>query len=428
MHFISTRNKNLSKTVSEAIRLGLAENGGLFMPERMPTLELDSFTDELTYPLFAEKILRHFFAEDLLQENLLTLCQNAFSFPVPLTQLSHNTFMLELFHGPTSSFKDFGARFLAECLNRISSQQKTTILVATSGDTGSAVASAFYGKSNSNVVILYPKGQISARQEQQITCWGQNILALAVHGTFDDCQQLVKAAFKDQAWQKQFNLSSANSINIGRLLPQMVYYAYSSLHFYRQYQVAPGYIIPTGNLGNATAGYFAKSLGFPIREIVLATNANRVISDYLQSGEYMPRPSITTLANAMDVGNPSNFERLQYLFNTFTAFKKNVTAWSVSDTDIIHTIKSIYQHHDIIICPHTATAFFVRNKLSAQPWIITATASAGKFDTIIEPLIEKKVPIEPQLQALLERPACVVEVAKKLAAIKKAMLNYWRLN
>lgn len=420
MKFISTRNQNLQKTLSEAMRCGLADDGGLFMPEQIPQIDLNSFTGELSYPLFAKRVVHAFFKEDPLEPHLSELCQNAFSFPVPLSQLNQNTYLLELFHGPTLSFKDFGARFLAECLNKIFDQGKTTIMVATSGDTGSAVASAFYGKKNIEVLILYPKGLISTRQEQQITCWDQNIRALAVKGSFDDCQALVKSAFNKPYWQG--SLSSANSINIGRLIPQITYYAYSSMHFYQQHQHMAGYIVPTGNLGNATAGYLAKLMGFPIREIVLATNANQVIPDYLHSGAYRPRPSITTLANAMDVGNPSNFERLRYLFPSFASFKDQVIAFSVNDEEISQTIKTVYEQDKKIICPHTATAYFVRQKLSPEPWIIAATADPCKFNTVIEPLIGTQVPIPRQLQLLLEKPMHMVEVANDLNAIQELIL------
>ncbi len=421
MDFISTRNKELRKILSEALRCGLAEDGGLFLPEYIPQIALNSFTEDLSYPQFAERVVCEFFQGDALYDHLSAICHNAFSFPVPLSQLNTNTYLLELFHGPTLSFKDFGARFLAECLNKIHAHGKTTIMVATSGDTGSAVASAFYGKDNVEVIILYPKGLISQRQEQQIACWGKNIHALAVKGTFDDCQWLVKTAFHDPLWQKQFTLSSANSINVGRLIPQITYYAYSSMLFYRQHHHAAGYIVPTGNLGNATAGYLAKLMGFPIREIVLTTNANKVISDFLHSGAYTPRTSITTLANAMDVGNPSNFERLQALYPTFSLFKKNVSAFSVSDEEIQNAIKAIYTEYDKIICPHTATGCFVRQQLSSEPWIIVATADPSKFNTTIEPLIDSKIPTPPQLQELLAKPVHIIEVEKSLEGIQRAL-------
>jgi threonine synthase len=425
MYFISTRDKTIRKKLSEAIRAGLASDGGLFVPEIIPKVDLAQYSAELTYSEFAQKILREFFADDALNEKLSMLCDEAFTFPVPLTTLNDNTFMLELYHGPTLSFKDFGARFLAGCLNAMSEQKKTTIMVATSGDTGSAVASAFYLKPNINVIILYPFQQISERQEHQITCWDKNILALAVEGTFDDCQLLVKNSFKDVWWQQHAHLSSANSINIGRLLPQIIYYAYTSLQFFHRHNIPAGFIVPTGNLGNATAGYWAKQMGFPIREIVLATNANQVIQDFLSTGEFHPRASIATLANAMDVGNPSNFERLHYLFNTFSSFKNNVSAISASDAQIRQTIAEIYQKYHKIICPHTATACFAREQLSDQPWIVVATADASKFENTVEPIIQTAVPIAPQLQTMLDKPTQSIKVKNQLQAIQQAASNYF---
>lgn len=424
MDFISTRNKEIKKNLSQAIRIGLAEDGGLFVPEYLPKVNLEEFITDLTYPEFAQKILHTFFQNDLLDKKLSQICMNALTFPVPLEKLNDDTFILELFHGPTLSFKDYGARFLAECLNAISDEQKTTIMVATSGDTGSAVASAFYQKSNCNVIILYPSKQISERQQHQMTCWDKNILALEVEGTFDDCQNIVKSAFKDPWWQKHVNLSSANSINIDRLLPQIIYYAYSSIKFYNRYKILPGFVVPTGNLGNATACYWAKIMGFPIRDCVLATNANKVIIDYLQTGVYTPRQSMSTLANAMDVGNPSNFERLQHLFPTYNAFKDNVKAISVKDDDIKKTIEYVYQQYKRVICPHTATACFARQQLSKQPWIVVSTADPSKFENIIEPIIHSKVPMPPQMTYLLNKSKQVLKVDKKLDDIKKVISEY----
>lgn len=426
MKYISTRNKDSHKTLSEAILAGLAEDGGLFIPQNFPKLNLPEFTAELSYCSFAQKILHAFFKNDPIDQHLQQICNNAFTFPVPLKEINHDTFMLELFHGPTVSFKDFGARFLAECLKVIlKDQQNITVMVATSGDTGSAVASAFYLKPHVNVIILYPKGLISTRQEQQITCWDTNVLALSVEGTFDDCQRLVKSAFNNSWWQTNLHPSSANSINIGRLLPQIVYYAYSSIQFYHTHKQAPGYIVPTGNLGNATAAYWAKYLGFPIREIVLSTNANHVISDYLKTGDFQPRPSIPTVANAMDVGNPSNFERLINLYDTFDSFKDNVKAISVNDDEIKQTIIDIYRQYGVIICPHTATAFFARKHLSAEPWIVVATADPSKFESIIEPVIRAPIPIAPELKILLTRPSHKVSVGRTLEDIEAVVPKSW---
>ena len=422
MNFISTRNKNIHTSFSEAIRLGMPQDGGLFIPEYISKINLDLFSANYTYSEFAALVLKDFFTGDVLAHQLPSFCQNAFNFPAPLKKITDNTFILELFHGPTLSFKDFGARFLAECMNKLSLQQKITILVATSGDTGSAVAAAFYQK-NVNVIIFYPAGKISPRQEQQITCWGENILSLAVNGNFDDCQRLVKTAFNDPWWQTHLNLSTANSINIGRLLPQITYYANSSIKFFNEYQMQAGYIVPSGNLGNVTAAYWAKAMGFPIREIVIATNANRILSDYLASGKYQPRASINTLANAMDVGDPSNFERLNNLFNTYDQFKNNVKAFSVTDDEIKSTIQSYYQKYQTIVCPHTATACFVRNQLSQNPWIIVATADPSKFETVIEPLLHKKIEPSAQLETMLLRASHKLNVSNNIDEIKKIIQN-----
>lgn len=420
MDFISTRNKKLRKNFSEAVLTGLAEDGGLWVPESFPPVNLSEFDGGLSYPDVAEKILSLFMGDDLKKE-LGSLCQSAFNFPVLLKNINNNTELLELFHGPTSSFKDFGARFLAECMNALSQQQKTTIMVATSGDTGSAVASAFYKKLNINIIVLYPKGQVSARQEHQMTCWDKNVLTLAVNGNFDLCQKLVKSAFQDESFKKNLHLSSANSINIGRLLPQMIYYAFSSVNFYKKTKLKPGYIIPTGNLGNATAAYWAKAMGFPIREIALASNANKIISDYVETGVYEPRASISTLANAMDVGNPSNFERLHDLYPEFADFKQQVKAIVTSDENIKKTILAVYENYKIIICPHTATAFYARQQLDEQPWIVVATADASKFEDFIEPIIKTPIPVAPSLQVLLDRPSHAPPVISTLEDIQKLL-------
>ena len=424
MFFYSTRDKNNQKTVSQAILQGLAEDGGLFVPEYFPQIDISSLDSSLTYPEFAAKILADYFKGDQLESQLPEICKNAFNFPLPVKKLNSNTHIMELFHGPTLSFKDFGARFLAECMSRLSKERKTTIIVATSGDTGSAVAGAFYQKPNIEVVVMFPKGQISKRQEQQITCWGENILSVAVNGTFDDCQKIVKQSFSDRWFTDRAHLSSANSINIARLLPQLTYYAYSSWQFFLKHGEKAGYIIPTGNVGNSTAAFWAKAMGFPIREIALATNANRVISDYIENGKFEPRQSVATIANAMDVGNPSNFERLSYLYNTLDLFKANVKAFSVSDEEIRSIVTEVNQQFDYVVCPHTATGYFARKKLDDKQWIIAATADPCKFETILEPIVNKILPIAPQLQELLNKPAKLVEVDADIRQVAAALENH----
>jgi threonine synthase len=424
MNFYSTRDQNKStpKTISQAILEGLADDGGLFVPEYYPQFNWENLNPALTYPKFAALILTEYFKNEPVAAKLNVHCKNVFSIPIPLHQLTKNTYVMELFHGPTLSFKDFGARFLASILSELithTAQNEITIMVATSGDTGSAIASAFHHKPNTKVVILFPRGQISKRQEQQITCFSDNIIALEVAGNFDDCQKIVKAAFKYPQRQQQSYLSSANSINIGRLLPQLTYYAYISWQFYLQQGQAPGFIIPTGNLGNATAAFWAKRMGLPIREIALSTNANRTLVDYVDTGEFKPRPSISTLANAMDVGNPSNFERLRQLYHSWEEFKAEIKVISATDLQIIKTITKVYNQFAYIMCPHTATGYFALAQLNSMsaPWIIAATANPCKFETIIEPLINKTLTIPAQLQNLLSKTSRKISIHADIAEL-----------
>lgn len=433
MLYYSTRDKNKSLTLSQAISDGLADDGGLFLPKEFPQIDLASLDRDMSYASFATVILKDFFAGDKLEYSLAKICHNAFNFPVPLSQLDDKTQILELYNGPTLSFKDFGAQFLAECMNelaKIDEGKKITIMVATSGDTGSAVANAFYEKSNVNVVVLFPKGQIAKRQEKQITCYDDNVIAIAVDGTFDSCQTIVKDAFSDKWWHDVAHISSANSINLGRLLPQMTYYAYTSYLSYLQTGEEINLIIPTGNLGNATAAYFAKNMGFPIGKIVLATNANRVIPDFLESGVYAPKPSVATLANAMDVGNPSNFERLHNLYPDFTQFKHNISAYSVNDEQIRQTIKSTYDKFKVVICPHTATGVYVREYClsvddMAKSWIVVSTAHPSKFETVIEPILSIILPVPESLEAILNKPSKAIESPANLNAIGQIVQEHF---
>jgi threonine synthase len=422
MHYVSTRGGPFIN-FDEAIQTGLAHNGGLYVPSIFPQIDVMALRDK-AYPVMAENLLKPFLQDSAIEKDLADICQQAFNFPVPMSKLNDNTHLLELFHGPTLAFKDFGARFLAQCMNRLATK-KTTLMIATSGDTGSAVASAFHGMENIQVVILYPEGKISPRQAHQINCWGDNILTLAVQGTFDDCQALVKSAFADKNWQAYTHLSTANSINISRLLPQMGYYAWSSFNYWQQHGESARYVVPSGNFGNVTAAFWAKKIGCPISEIVVATNANAVVPDYLATGDYKTRPSIATLANAMDVGSPSNFERLQYLFKNHDTFKKNMPAFSVSDAQITETIKQIYQQYGIVICPHTATASYVRNQLSNKPWIVVSTAHASKFAEVIEPMLGITLPVPEALDELLKKPQQFVSVEAEKDLIFKTVSDYF---
>jgi threonine synthase len=418
MRYVSTRDLHTYYSLSEALHLGLAPDGGLFVPEHVPTANLASFSPELSYPDFCAQVLAPFFEGDALADRLPQFCEQAFNFKVPLKKLDNNTSILELFHGPTLSFKDFGARFLGQCLGGLATQKKITVMVATSGDTGSAVAAALHQQPGLDVIVLFPEGQVSARQQHQITCWGDNVKAYAVQGTFDDCQRMVKSAFEDVALKDRLNLCTANSINVGRLLPQMCYYAFTSVRFYQAHQEKPNFMIPSGNLGNSSAAYWAKMMGFPMGDIVLAHNANRAMVDYLQTGIYEARSSIPTLANAMDVGDPSNVERLQYLFNTFDHFSQHVSAHSVSDDEIEQSIKDVYAKHGYTVCPHTATGYHARAKCNDAPWIVVGTADPCKFETIIEPLIGRTVPVSPALTTLLDRSSQFETVVADLSFLE----------
>ena len=398
---------------------GTAPDGGLYVPEKLPHFEPDALMQIDTISNLAEHLMGPFFEGSTLKNQLQEICDEAFSFPVRL-QLIENTAreslsVLELFHGPTAAFKDFGARFLAACMTRtIGSRQggalPVTVVVATSGDTGSAVAAAFHRRPGVRVVVLFPDGKVSPRQQHQLTCWGENVISLAVRGRFDDCQHLAKEMFADAGLVQRYGLCSANSINVGRLLPQSVYYAQASLANYRKNGKASSFIIPTGNLGNAFAGIWAKQMGLPIDQIILATNANRTISDFLESGEWKPRASVPTLASAMDVGDPSNMERLRNLCGDAADIGRQLRAISVSDEQIAQQIAKEHSRNGLAWCPHTATAFNVYRNLSdderaKHDFIIIATAHAAKFENIVEPLIGGTINPPDELARLLQWPA-----------------------
>ncbi|MFZ5786685.1 MAG: threonine synthase [Acidobacteriota bacterium] len=411
MRVFSTRGGS-EVSLSEAISLGLAPDGGLYMPPPMPA-QRGPWGDELRSR--AVSLLRPFFVDEPLADALPEIIAEAFTFDAPTKWLSADTGLLELFHGPTAAFKDFGARFLAACLARLQKPgRETTVLVATSGDTGAAVASAFHGRPGFRVVILYPDGRVSPRQAHQLGAFGGNVKALRVAGTFDDCQRLVKAAFSDASLSAEHALASANSISLGRLLPQMAYYAHASLSAVARGQGSPSFVIPTGNLGNAFACLLARECGLPIDRVVLATNANRVLADLVATGHYEPKASIATLANAMDVGAPSNVERLRHRFPDVA---KVVEADWVDDETIRATIKASPE----VICPHTACGVEVLRRLRARgakgTWIVAATAHPAKFDSIVEPLIGRPVPVPPALAELLARPAVAVPIAPSLDAL-----------
>jgi threonine synthase len=431
MRYVSTRDAALSATLSEALKRGIAPDGGLFVPERFPHLGVALFEGATRLPEVATRFLAPFFEGDALVSEMPAIVREAFDFPVPLVPLPTpaDASVLELFHGPTAAFKDFGARFLAACLGRLhrGAARPLTILVATSGDTGGAVAAAFHGRPGIEVVVLYPRGLVSPRQELQLTCWGGNVKSLSVAGTFDDCQRLVKAAFADPTLASRRELSSANSINVGRLLPQACYYVKSSLATFRRTGRPANYIVPSGNLGNVLACVWARRIGLPIGEIVLAFNANRTVPDYLETGEWRPRASVATLASAMDVGNPSNMERLRHLFPDWDDLRGALSAVTVSDEQIRARIRTDHARLGQTWCPHTATAAEVyaglgERRRAAGPWVLVSTAHPAKFPETVEPLIGAPVPVPPALGRLLSLPKHVTEIPATLEALADAVL------
>jgi threonine synthase len=427
VRYVSTRGAG-PVSLDEALVAGLAADGGLFLPERLPHFAAHDFAGVSSLPDRARVLLAPFFAGSALEVSLDRILNETFGFPVPCTPLPRNRSLLELYHGPTAAFKDVGAGFLAACLTRLEGDAANplTILVATSGDTGGAVAAAFDGRPGIRVVILYPEGRVSRRQAQQLSCWSDNVLTLRVDGRFDDCQALVKRALGDTGLAGAYRFSSANSINIGRLLPQTSYYADAAETHYRATGERPGFIIPTGNLGNALAAVLAREAGLPIGPLVLATNANRTLPEYLETSAWLPRESVATLASAMDVGNPSNMERLHCLLGDAAALREQLSVVSIDDGQIEDEIRRAYAEFGFAICPHTATAAGAwRNMVAAEQgathWILVATAHPAKFETIVEPLIGAQVPVPPELAAILSRPQRSRRIEPTLDAFTAAL-------
>ncbi len=430
MRYASTRGGS-PVGLDEALTRGIAADGGLFVPESLPAFTIEDFAGRDGLPAVAGVLLAPFFEGSALAGALDGILDETFSFPIPTTELPADAGfagLLELYHGPTAAFKDVGAGFLAACLARLEADadRPLTVLVATSGDTGGAVAAAFDGRPGMRVVVLFPDGRVSARQEHQLTCWGDNVLSLRVAGAFDDCQALVKAAFADGDLARRYRFSSANSINIGRLLPQSTYYAAASLDHWRTRGRRPGFIIPTGNLGNALACILAREMGLPIGPIILATNANRTIADYFERLEWLPRPSVPTLASAMDVGDPSNMERLRSLLGDAAVLRERLGVIAVDDDAIRAAIRADFDAFGFATCPHTATATHAWRSLDAgareaTDWILVATAHPAKFETIVEPLIETAVPLPAGLAEIMARPTRSVPIEPGLAALGDAM-------
>lgn len=430
MKMVSTRGIAPAGYISAAIAAGPAPDGGLYMPETLPQFSPADFDGATSLSDVAQRLLRPFFSGDALEHDLDAICETAFAIEPPLRTFGGNgDYILELFHGATAAFKDYGATFLAACLAALPQGDKPlTIVVATSGDTGAAVAAAFHRKPGVRVAILYPDGRVSPRQAHQLGCFGDNVRAFRVDGSFDDCQQLAKDVLGDAAFRGEVPLGSANSISIGRLLPQMAYYAQASLTHWRATGTPLNFIVPTGNLGNALACLLARRCGLPIGEVVLANNANDGLARFFTGDDYQPRPTIATLANAMDVGAPNNFERLQWLYPDAATLRSAVHADSVDDDSIRATIIETYQRFGEIVCPHTACAIAVRQRLRARDaegdWCAVATAHPAKFQEVVEPLIGSDVPLPDALAVMLAKPSHADAIADDADALKQDLRNW----
>ncbi|RST29530.1 threonine synthase [Sphingomonas ginkgonis] len=426
MKFVSTRGSAPPATLSQAIRHGAAPDGGLYMPERIPAPDWSRLDPDVPLAAFAAEFLKPWFAGDALESELPAICAEAFDFPVPLVApdpAQPSLSALELFHGPTGAFKDFGARFLLACFDRIGDRSAPLhVLVATSGDTGGAVGCAAEGRSAVRATILFPRGRVSSFQEKQLTCWGEPVDALEVDGDFDDCQRLVKAAFNDRPLSDALRLTSANSINIGRLLPQAAYAAHAVLQSFTGSRIRPGVVAPSGNLGQGFSFLLARTMGAPVGPLLLATNANRTLRDWYENGRYEPRASVATLANAMDVGAPSNFERLVAL----PIRDRGLRVELVDDGAITRRIRADFEASGYIWCPHSACAAEAYARLSEaeradRPWLVAATAHPFKFADVIEPITGAPIAAPPALAAIEHRPTAKRAVPARLDALVEAI-------
>jgi len=438
MQLYSTKNKKNLVTLKEAVMKGLPDDNGLFMPENIKRLP-DHFFKELPNMNFvetAQAVVSHLIGDDIPSKALNQLVAEAFDFPVPLVEINDKTKVLELFHGPSLAFKDFGARFMARLMGYFNQaeEKRLIILVATSGDTGGAVASGFYKTPGIEVVILYPSGKVSPLQEKQLTTLGHNITALEVDGTFDDCQAIVKEAFLDKALNQQLRLSSANSINIARLIPQSLYY----FEAYKQLQIAGNtlpvtFSVPSGNFGNLTAGILAKRMGLPIEHMIAATNLNDIVPKYLKTGQYEPKVSVRTISNAMDVGNPSNFARLKDLYqkdqcHTYDMMGQDIKGYAFDDDQTKKAVKNIYDNFQYVIDPHGAVGYLAlkeyQEKYPETVGVILETAHPSKFIEDVENILETKIEIPERLASLSDKTKSAINMTTNYKDFKKWISNY----
>ncbi|MCP9292685.1 threonine synthase [Gracilimonas sediminicola] len=428
MKYYSTNGKSSLASFKEAILKGLPDDNGLYMPQEIPELTSSFFRDIDNYslPEIGYKVIQPFVDGEIPDSILKSIIEETLNFEIPLVKVFDDIYSLELFHGPTFAFKDVGARFLARSLSYFSkkSEQKLTVLVATSGDTGSAVAQGFYGVPNIDVVILFPSGKISYFQEQQMTTLGKNITALEVNGTFDDCQRMVKQAFLDKELIEEMNLTSANSINIARLLPQSIYYFYGVAQIPKDKRQQLVVSVPSGNYGNLSAGLIARQLGLPIQHFLACSNANDTVPKYLETAEYKAQSSVQTISNAMDVGDPSNFQRMLNLYSgSHENMKSDITGYSYSDRETREAIHQVFNKTSYVLDPHGAVGFlglkeYLTNK--AGKGIFLETAHPYKFKEIVEKEINIELPPVLSFDELQKKSS---SFSSKFEALKAFLLE-----
>ena len=434
MILYSTNHQSPDVSLEEAVFRGLPPDNGLYMPHAIPTLPVSFFEniDKMSITEIAFEVSKALLSDDISDEDLKMIIERAINFDAPVVEIEENTYILELFHGPSMAFKDFGARFMASLMSYFlqKSQKDIHILVATSGDTGGAVAQGFYKTPGVKVTILYPTGKVSEIQEKQLTTLGENVTALEIDGTFDDCQALVKAAFLDKELSSKFNLASANSINISRLIPQSFYYFNAFAALKRKGNIKPVvFCVPSGNFGNISAGLIAKRMGLPVKMFVAATNVNNVVPEYLKTGNYSPKKSQETISNAMDVGNPSNFIRMRLLAgDAYEQVVTHIKGDFSNDIDTRKAMKDVFERTNYIMCPHTAVAYLglksYTDTLNEEvAGVVLSTAHYAKFLDVVEDTLGTKVEVPERLSALLSKEKVSIPMSKEFIDFKKYLLS-----
>lgn len=432
MKYYSTNKNAPDATLEEAVVKGLAADRGLYMPAEMKKLPVSFFEeiDKLSFQEIAYRVADAFFGSDIPAETLKQIVYDTLSFDVPAVKVKDDIYSLELFHGPTLAFKDVGARFMARLLGyfiRKEGKKQVNVLVATSGDTGSAVANGFLGVEGIHVYVLYPKGKVSEIQEKQFTTLGNNITAIEVNGTFDDCQALVKSAFMDKELNEHMQLTSANSINVARFLPQAFYYFYAYAQM-KKLGKADNLVIcvPSGNFGNITAGLFGKYMGLPVKRFIAANNRNDIFYQYLKTGIYSPKPSVATIANAMDVGDPSNFARIYDLYGgSHEAITKEISGETYTDEQIRETVQAVYNETGYLLDPHGACGYraLAEQLQPGETGVFLETAHPAKFLQTVESIIGVEVQIPEKLQAFMKGQKESVPMEKDFASFKSYLMK-----